>query len=74
MKLYEQQLRDIIRRILKESGHEGPNIEEEDLLVEPDKLKGRAESEVSAGGVVGVSTPLGTDAQYPGRSRAKRRK
>jgi len=58
-------LRKIIRRILAEEIF----AEKEELLVEPDEVEGREEEEVSAGGVAGVSTPLGTGPNYPNKSR-----
>ena len=46
---------------------EAPDNSQEDLLVEPDEAEGPDEEqqEVSSGGVVGATTPLGTDATYP---------
>jgi len=62
-------LRKIIRRILAEEIF----AEKEELLVEPDEVVGREEEEVSAGGVAGVSVPLGAGPNYPNKtSRSKK--
>ena len=68
-------LREYIRKILLESHHEDEEKDTpDDLLVEPDEMPEEEEkSEVSAGGVVGASTPVGTDASYPA-SRRKSKK
>ena len=56
-------LRQFIRILLEENGKE----EDEKLLTEPDETDGRPEEEVSAGGVAGVSVPLGRGPHYPNK-------
>ena len=64
-------LRQFIRRLIEtEKKKDG----KKSLLTEPDEIEGREESEVSAGGVVGVTTPLGTGPTYPNRPKKKRKK
>ena len=58
-----EELRIVIRSLIKEMMNE-----KEELLTEPDEVEGREEEEASVGGVVGVSTPLGTGPAYPNKS------
>ena len=60
-----ENLREIIRKIIQEELFK----EKEELLTEPDETEGREEEEVSAGGVVGVSVPLGGGPNYPDKSK-----
>lgn len=43
--------------------------DEKALLTEPDESPGDEEAEASAGGVAGVSVPLGAGPNYPNRTR-----
>jgi len=66
-----QNLRKLIRRILLESLRF-----EKDLITEPDGVEGReeeTEKEVSAGGVPGVSVPLGAGPTYPASRKRKKK-
>ena len=83
-------LRKIISLILREY-QESP-VDEKDIIGEPDltnseqrkaavrkkkkKRKNRKKLEISAGGVAGVATPLGTGPNYPAKikKKSKRRK
>ena len=64
-------IRKLIRRILIEALRL-----EKDLITEPDGVEGReeeTEKEVSAGGVAGVSVPLGAGPTYPKPRKRKKR-
>ncbi len=63
-----EEFRKLIRLIIQEISLK----EKQKLLVEPDVPEGEEEEEVSAGGVVGVSTPLGTGSTYPAKRRKKK--
>ena len=70
-------LREYIRKIIMESSRDEEGEAPDDLLVEPDVTPKDEEEtqEVSAGGVAGATTPLGTDATYPAsRKRRKNKK
>ena len=45
----------------------------EEVIDEDDELEGDAKDEVSAGGVAGVTTPLGTGPHYPNPESKKRK-
>lgn len=64
-----ENLRDVIREIIREMMID----EKEELLGEPDQADGREEEEASAGGVAGVSTPLGTGPNYPNKTRRSKK-
>lgn len=55
-------LREFIRHVLIEKD------KKKEVLGEPDEAPGKEEEEVSAGGVAGVSTPLGTGPNFPKRT------
>ena len=66
-------LREYIYRLIEASK------EKPDLLVEPDKTKGRDEEEEvdefsAAGAVAGAIAPIGTDSTYPKKTRSKSKK
>ncbi len=71
MKDFEK-LRHLVRQLLIKED----NKKREELLVEPDIIDDREEEEeASAGGVAGVSTPLGTNSTYPtSKSKIVRKK
>ena len=45
-----------------------------DLLVEPDESDEEEKTEISAGGVAGAMTPLGTGSTYPNGKKKKKKK
>ncbi|MBP04484.1 MAG: hypothetical protein CMA72_06850 [Euryarchaeota archaeon] len=57
----ERQIRSFVRRVLESS-----------VIDEDDEQEGEEKDEVSAGGVAGVSTPLGTGPSYPNREKSRR--
>jgi len=62
-------LRKLIRKIILES-----LSQEEELLTEPDEIEEREEEiekEASAGGVAGVSVPLGAGPHHPSPRKKK---
>lgn len=63
-----EELRTVIRSLIQEMLKE-----KEELLTEPDEASGREEEEASAGGVAGVSTPLGTGPTYPDKSKRSKK-
>ena len=78
-------LRLLVREIIKEIYHyqEGTDVEDEDLLTEPDDVEFSAvdrtgqelEKEASAvGAIAGVTTPLGTGPTYPADAKRKKKK
>jgi len=78
-------LRLLVREIIKEIYHyqEGTDVEDEDLLTEPDDVEfsvvsgtgQELEKEASAvGAIAGVTTPLGTGPTYPAATKRKRKK
>ena len=60
-------LRKYIRLILETPGPDKELLGEPDLTSNDDESK----EEVSAGGVAGVTTPLGTGPTYPGNKKRK---
>ena len=72
----ENALRRVIRTVLEKYSRAKKihDAEEEKLLTEPDETDGREESEVSSGGVAGVSVPLGASSTYPKKSVKKKRR
>ena len=56
-------LKKLIRFLIKED-EKNPHTKEV-LLTEPDVLEGEEETEVSSGGVAGVSVPLGAGPNHP---------
>mgnify|MGYP001167890221 CR=1 FL=1 len=63
-----EEFRKLVRLLIQEISLK----EKQKLLAEPDVPEGEEEEEVSAGGVVGVSTPLGTGPTYPAKRRKKK--
>ena len=62
-----EKLRKLIRLIIEQEDEEKAN-----LLTEPDEAdEEETETEVSSGGVAGVSVPLGGGPNYPSRTRRK---
>ena len=50
------------------------SILESSLIDEDDEQEGEEKDEVSAGGVAGVTTPLGTGPNYPNRKKPRRKR
>lgn len=57
----ERQIRSFVRRVLESA-----------VIDEDDEQEGEEKDEVSAGGVAGVTTPLGTGPRYPNREKSGR--
>ena len=57
----ERQIRSFVRRVLESA-----------VIDEDDEQEGEGKDEVSAGGVAGVTTPLGTGPRYPNREKSRR--
>ncbi len=62
-----EDLRKLVRLLIEKDKKARDSNEK--LLTEPDETEGREESEVSSGGVAGVSVPLGAGPNYPASSR-----
>ena len=59
----EKLLRRIIREKIKRALE--VTVEEPELITEPDDVSEEPSEEASAGGVAGVTTPLGTGPTFP---------